>query len=67
MTLSVKKAGRALFAMVTGAALSFGATMAFSTPAEASQVECNPVECNQSCQSKGFRLGKCVKAACTCF
>ncbi|WP_147444159.1 MULTISPECIES: hypothetical protein [Corallococcus] len=67
MTLSVNKAGRALLAMVTGAALSFGVTMAFSTPAQASQVECSPVDCNQSCQGKGFRLGKCVNAACTCF
>ncbi|RYZ43773.1 MAG: hypothetical protein EOO71_02110 [Myxococcaceae bacterium] len=67
MHLSLKKSGRVLLAMATGAALSFGATMTFSTPAEASQVECNPVECNQVCQGKGYRLGKCVKAACTCF
>ncbi|CAM3091691.1 Invertebrate defensins family profile domain-containing protein [Corallococcus soli] len=67
MNLSVKKAGRVLLAMLTGASMSFGLTLAFSTPAQASQVECNPVECSQSCQAKGSRFGKCVNAACTCF
>ena len=67
MRLSVKKAGRVLLAMLTGASMSFGLTLAFSTPAQASQVECGATECNLSCQSKGFRLGKCVNGACTCF
>ncbi|QAT83614.1 hypothetical protein EJ065_2028 [Corallococcus coralloides] len=69
MLTSLKKASRVLFAMGAGAFVSFGATLALSTPAtaEASQVECYAEECNASCVAKGFRLGKCYKAACTCF
>jgi hypothetical protein len=69
MLMAMKKAGRVLFAMGAGAFVSFGATLALSTPtaAEASQVECYAEECNASCQAKGARLGKCVKAVCTCF
>ncbi|MFP2904893.1 hypothetical protein ACLESD_07530 [Pyxidicoccus sp. 3LFB2] len=68
MVPSLKKASRLLLAMGAGAFVSFGATVALSsTPAQASQVECYAEECNASCQAKGFRLGKCVKAACTCY
>jgi hypothetical protein len=61
------KTGRMLLAMTVGAALSFGATLAFSSKAEASQLPCSATECNASCQDRGARLGKCVNGACTCF
>jgi hypothetical protein len=67
MKASVKKTGRVLLAMTVGAAVSFGATLAFAPKAEASQVPCGAVECNASCQERGARLGKCVNGACTCF
>lgn len=69
MIASLMKAGRLLLAVGAGAFVSFGATLALSTPtpAQASQVECYAEECNASCLAAGFRLGKCVKASCTCY
>lgn len=69
MIPTLKKAGQTLFAMGVGAAVSFGATLALSTPtpAQASQLPCYVEECIASCQDAGFRGGKCIKAACTCF
>lgn len=69
MIASLKKASRLLLATGAGAFVSFGATLALSTPtpAQASQVACYAEECNAGCQAAGFRLGKCVNASCTCY
>ncbi len=66
MNASMKKSGRVLLAMTVGAAVSFGATLAFSSKAEASQLPCNPTECNASCQERDARGGKCLNGVCTC-
>ena len=66
MNVSVKKNVRVLLAMAVGAAVSFGATLAFAPKAEASQLPCNSTECSASCQARGARGGKCLNGACTC-
>lgn len=63
----LKNAGQTLFTVVAAAALSFGATQAFSTPAPQGQAyTCDA--CIQYCLDSGYSGGFCPsRNECACY
>lgn len=61
----VKKAGKTLLAVATGAVLSFSATQAIATPPDApAPYECSA--CIEQCIEMGFSSGWCTRTECYC-
>ncbi|WP_253999279.1 hypothetical protein [Myxococcus qinghaiensis] len=62
---SAKKVIQVLLAVVTGAAVSFGATLAVAAPAE--PLSYCAGNCVNECIEAGFAYGRCSGDVCVCF
>lgn len=68
MIRSVKEAGQVLLSVAAGAALSFGAVLASSTPEEAASLTCSGYPtCHSRCVADGYSYGKCLYGECVCY
>lgn len=68
MIRSTKKAAQVLLAAVTGAVVSFGATVAFAAPAAPSEpLSFCAGNCVNDCIAEGFSYGRCSGDVCVCF
>lgn len=66
MTGFAKNAVQLLLAVATGAAVSFGATVAVApTPSE--PLSYCPGNCVNDCIAEGFSYGRCYGDTCVCF
>ena len=60
-----KNAVKVLLAVTTGAAVSFGTTVAFASPAEPTSYCAG--NCVNDCIAEGFSYGRCSGDVCVCF